>query len=259
MADQGILFTTPPEFDQARLRAFEADLTPEGVVQQFFEWLVESLRPLSEERNKDWRPEVSTFLDPAAGSGCYGKVARRFFPDARIVGIEIRPEERAYLERAGYDEVIVGDARRVLAELREAGRRFDVIATNSAFSLFPEYVRLCVPLLEPGSYNIVGGEREPAGTLALLYLSQWGQAAEHWPLIEEHCPFSQVRVGGRVKFRTGINPDTGKPWGADSREYCHWVWKPFPSPKVKAWRCYQLPPLEQHDRAWTVRPGTEEP
>ena len=250
MADQGTLFEAPPEFDPARLREHEADFTPLGVVRQFVDWLC-ARQP------NGWSPlACKRILDPSAGAGAYGAVLRARFPRAHLTAIELRPEERPHLERH-YDEVIIGDARVELAKLAEAGRRFDLIATNPPFTLLVDLLKLCLPLLGDDA------------VLALFGLTQWGQAEDHHETLDQHRPFGQARVGGRVRFRSGLNPKTGKPWSADAREYCHWVWSQIgrlvpvdPDRRVplehEEWFVWQLPPLPAEDRAWTIRPGTEE-
>ena len=245
MADQAQLFAVPPEHDIERLREHEADLTPAGVVDQFFAWLCDgvSMRPFDASK-------VEEILDPAAGAGVYGMVARKYFPRARFTAIELREEERPHLER-WYDEVHIGNALDVLARFAAEGRRFGVISTNPAFTLFGDYARL-------GKQLLVQDPAAP-GVLALLYLTQWGQAREHWPLITETRPSAQVRVGGRVGFR-------GRGNGSDARDYSHYVWSLRQAITLDeegevagvSWDTHQLPPLPKDARTWTVRPGTEE-
>ena len=266
MADgQTTLFAPPPEHDHARLRAHEADFTPLGVIRQFF-------AALDEQAMGDFHLDrVRTFLDLTAGAGAYGLVAREALPNVeQLVAIEAREEERPHLERH-FTEVHVGDTLAIMQRFADEGRRFDLIATNPPFSLITRIVPLAYELLQPRVRSREPSDRLQDGHLALLCRTQAFQAAEHYDFMREWCPFAQLRVGGRVKFRTGLNPKNGKPYGADSCDYSHLVWDRWglewlhqqlehddEAANTPRWETHQLPPLPAEDRAWTIRPGTEE-
>ena len=88
------------------------------------------------------------------------------------------------------------------------------IATNPPFTLLVDLLKLCLPLLGDDA------------VLALFGLTQWGQAEDHHETLDLHRPYGQARVGGRVRFRSGLNPRTGRPWSADAREYCQHPLRP---------------------------------
>lgn len=265
--DQAHLFAVPPEHDPARLREHEADFTPLGVVRQFLPWLDDHARGGFQ------LDRVRTFLDLTAGAGAYGQVARELLPNVeQLVAIECRPEELPHLERH-YTEVVIDDVLATLRRFAGEGRRFDLIATNPPFTLLADLVPLAFELLERGARL-----DQRNGHLALLCRTQVFQGERYWTapdgspgFLRRWCPYAQVRVGGRVKFRSGANPKTGKPYGADSCDYSHLVWDRWglewlhgqlehddEAANTPQWETHQLPPLPAEDRAWTIRPGTEE-
>jgi len=223
--------------DEARLREHSADFTPGPVVYQGLEFV----REFAPKR------ERIRIADVCAGAGVFGQQARKLWPKAHLTGIELRVEELPHLQ-AYYDEFSIGDARSILKVMAASGETFDLIATNPAFELFPELVELAPGVLTHD------------GILCLFGLSTWGQSAESYDLFCRHTPLKQARVGGRVHFRGDqINPDTGKPYGSDQRDYSWWTWRPGRSLDPPRWDCLQLPPLPGHARTWRgrPRPGTE--
>lgn len=246
---QAQLLAIPPEHDPGRLRKFEADFTPTGVVRQLFvEAGLAELYPGKHVR----------VLCPSAGAGVYPMVAREAFGDrAHITAVEIRPEERVHLERWA-DEVHIGDIRDVAPRLGE----YDLIVDNPPFKELFE-------VLPTMLWSHLRCHDEMHGRLVLLGLSQWGQSARAHKLREklEHVlqVVSQFRVGGRPAFRTG--GDT------DSREYSHFVWAASDEKsKAKSWHRWeplmwgygphfwmtqQLEQLPVGQRIWKRRPGTE--
>ncbi len=74
------------------LAELEVDYTPVAVAVQLLLGL------------KRWTWDKPRILDPAAGSGCWGRAARAVFgADAYLVGVEPRASERANVA-AAYDE-----------------------------------------------------------------------------------------------------------------------------------------------------------
>lgn len=219
--------------DFARLKSYQAFFTPRPIVRQGLRYVDRLLR-------RD--PEV--VVDPSAGSGVFGQVFSEIWPDSPSLGIEVRGEERPYLI-PHYDEVRIGS---FLDSLPPGP--VDLIATNPPFREFPAFVKQ--------GHRWLRGE----GVLVLLGLSTWGQSARGAELFAEYCPVAQLRVGGRIGFRgPGVNPDTGKPWGADQRDYSWWVWVADADPLEwmgsQYWRTVQLPPLSAGDRTWQIRPGRD--
>lgn len=238
------LLPIPPEHDPERLRKFEADFTPLGVVRQMYER--GCLLTAIDRRNR--MKMTTTVVHPNAGCGAYAAALKPLVKDyaVRQVCIEIRPEEREHLLR-WTNEVAIGDAISTLSLLPDES--VDIVADNPAFSMIEPLLEALVPKMRLGGYVV------------FLGLSQWGQSAatiealhklanRGLPLVE------QWRVGGRIKFR-------GKGGGADAREYSHWVFQRrepgvFRTVSWPRWMATQFPELPACDRQWSVRPGTEE-
>lgn len=247
MTEQSDFSFSSGEPDQERLRSFDADFTPEPVVAQFLGTL------------RDRGLEPKCILDPAAGAGVFGKVARELWPNASIEAIEPRKEEAQHLERY-YDIVhhveFEEAVRRGLLWCVRGMRppRFDLIATNPPFSLWRDFVAESMPLIWTGH-------------LALLGLTSWGARSEDgYELFELSPPDRQSRIPGTINFRgPGVNPDSGKKWTADSRDYCWWQWAVVGGrlrdrdPEDRStmdWKSENLPRLPGHDRRWKTKPGT---
>jgi hypothetical protein len=252
------------EPDHARLREHSADFTPRPVVDQFAQAILGAMETSG--------VQSFTMLDPAAGAGVFGQsfraVARRLAMESSIHAYELREEERPNLERH-YDEVTIGDALTIQAGLVSAlehepvstkgdwlerwnALHYDLIVTNPPFHLWKEYLI---------AYRNRLDERYGAGgVLAFLGLSTWGQRSrEGVKLFQDakYRPFAEFRITGTLGFRgPGVNPETGKKWGTDTRNYSWWVWKAEPS-EAPSWACSNLPLLDGSERRWTTRPGTD--
>ena len=210
-----------------RVKEYEIGLTPEPVVRQ---WLVR-LRDIE-------GMEPRTMLDPAAGDGVFGKVARGVWPDLHIVGVEPREECWEYLD-ANCDEVVRG----TLEEYATGVHAFDIIATNPPFSLALPWLPILRGLLVDG------------GLLSFLHLSDLGQRGEaNNKLFNANIPSFQNRIPGAIGFRgPGINPETGKKFGTDMRSYSWWMWEKMTHRRV--WLSDQLPRLLGRDLKWVTPPG----
>lgn len=222
--------------DEKRLRVYDADFTPEGIARQGLEWIEEHLDP---------HDDLVDMLDPSAGAGVFGMVARDIWRNRlRSVGIEPREEEESNLCRH-YNEPYVG-----LFEDFTVECGFDVIATNPPFKHFSEFVRKGKGALRQGGY------------LLLLGLNEIGsRGSESRELFREWCPIQQLRIAGTVGFRgPGLNPNTGKKWGMDSRSYSFWVWQKGHGHLLSKpnWRTSDLPFLPSAERNWKVKPGEGE-
>lgn len=228
--------------DHERLRTHDADFTPQGIVRQ-------GLTVARFDLGVGHTVSPIRFLDPSSGAGVFGLEARNVFGNRSLhplhtVGVELRSEELPWIER-NYDEALVG---RSFEHVDLGQARFDLIATNPPFSLFPLFLRRCRPLLDDCGY------------LMMLGLSTWGQSAEGAELFAEHPPIYQYRITGRIGFRgPGTNPKTKKPWGTDQRDYSWWVWTSDVSSGLRGELCWftrNLPTLPTAQRTWRVKPGT---
>jgi 16S rRNA G1207 methylase RsmC len=83
-------------------------------------------------------------LDPGAGEGAWGIEARRRWPDAHLIGVDIRPLPQP----AAYDEWHTGDLREILPRLAPV----DLVIGNPPYrdGLAEEAVRAGLALLLPG-------------------------------------------------------------------------------------------------------------
>ena len=142
------------EPNHARLREHSADFTPRPVVLQLFDWLA-SLDGI----HAGFSPSTDTMLDPAAGAGVFGQVARivKYGRQFTTHGMEIREEEREHVRRH-YDHATIGDAL-----VSPCPGPWGLIATNPPFHLWKEYVLAYRDLIASG------------GMLCLLGLCSWGQ------------------------------------------------------------------------------------
>jgi len=245
--------------DHERLRKHAADFTPEPVVEQFIRYLARFRRP----------PDL--VLDPSCGPGVFGKVIRRVWPKAIVVGIEPRTEEMEHAMRNNHRVLNTEYGQALSSGLLDAtlrdmadkiGRKdasFDLVVTNPPFPLWRDFVRDSLPLLHDR------GQPRP-GYLALLGLNGWGARSEAgFDLFEELPPTRQSRIPGTINFRgPGINPKTKQKWASDTRDYSWWQWSMRAVHRVLQqdehripWASENLPRLPGADRKWTVKPGTD--
>lgn len=232
--------------DRVRWSEFDADFRPRAVVRQGLGALrlFDSRGRLLDAPTAD----PSSIWDPCAGAGVFGSVARELFPDTLLVGSDARREELPHLEH-NYHHAAIAEfaAGYLLAPQRPAW-----IVTNPPWSLWPELVESVWPMVELGT------------TLALLGPIGWGASFEHAEGLEtmlKRRPVAELRIPERIRFRRGINPKNGKPYGSDHRKCAWWVFKRQARPKKSAmllqWTTYVLPKMRDADYEWTVRPGTE--
>lgn len=215
-----------------RYRDHEADFTPAPLVSQLFGWIAS---------RTDLR--VRKFLDMSAGAGVFGREAKRTWPNSYRVAVEPRIEEHDHLEH-NCNEVFPCTFDTAMRSPRFKDHRFDLAATNPPFTLALDFVRKVMAA-------------NPPGMLALLQLDDFGQRSDGGvKVFGEFCPWVQLRIPGAIKFRTGINPKSEKPYTADLRSYSWWIWTPT-TIDSKMWVTENLPRLPACDRQWKVRPGTE--
>jgi hypothetical protein len=242
--------------DGATLAALEVDYTPPAVAVQLLLGLREVIR-----WQREVKLDVRCALDPAAGSGCWGRAVRAVFGEsAQLVGVEMRPSEEANLA-AAYDTSFILTLERFVECARGGVQRFDLVAGNTPFTAFGTDDRAFWPTL-----LLDAGLLTDHALVAFYGLSQWGQSAEAQQHIAAWCPWLQLRLGGRPAHR-----EDGK---TDAREYSLWVWSvadrrlrqmrdrnavgPVPLPTRASWRTVQLPALPVEYRRWspTAVPGT---
>jgi hypothetical protein len=241
VAEQGAFGFDAGGPDNARLLEMDADFTPTGVVLQY----------MLDLRDRH-RINPSVILDGAAGPGVFGRCARYVWPEAAIIGVELRSEEgphlQGLLDQGVYDAMHVGVDFREYATRVEGVEGYDLIVTNPPFTLWSEYVTHSRPLLNDG------------GLISLLGLNGWGQRSTDGAKFFDCCPPDrQSRICGSIGFRGDrTNPKTGKLYGTDTRDYSWWTWM-GDDVEGGGWITENLPRLESPLRKWKgKRPGEED-
>ena len=235
MTTQAHLFGAAGRTDDAAVIAdLEVDYTPPAVAVQAL--LVLLARGLL---GADITARV---LDPAAGSGCWGRATRAVLgPTPHLVGVEPRTSEDANL--AAYDAGFTLTLERFIECVRGPVKPFDLIATNPPFSAFESFW--------PAMLRDAGLVA-PGGLVVLYGLTQWGQSAQAIAHLHRWSPSLQLRCGGRIAHR-----ESGK---ADARECSVWVWDEADAARQSRprWSTEQLPELPLEMRRWSPAavPGT---
>jgi len=190
----------------------------------------------------------ASILGPCAGAGAWITAAQETWPEAQVYAVDIRAEERPHLERhVGAEHVRIGD----FLTTPPPGPAPELIVDNLPFSDALEFMQRGLDVLAPGGF---------AAWFVRLTL---GDAEEVKAWLAAH-PFAwQLDFVDRFKFRVGINPKTGKPWGVDSTGYKLIVFHKAPrwSPVFYGLRLPSLPPASRRWRKTLdgvdIRPGTE--
>lgn len=218
-----------------RVRVLEVDYTPPAVA-------VQALLALRD--HGFLGDDCRRVLDPAAGSGCWGRAARAVLgPVPHLVGVEPRATEEGNL--VAYDAGFTLALERFVECARGPIKPFDLIATNPPFSAFESYW----PTMLRDA-----GLVAPGGLVVLYGLTQWGQSAQGIANLRRWSPSMQFRCGGRIAHR-----ENGK---TDAREYSVWVWdvedRQRPGRGRPRWSTEQLPELPLEMRRWSPSavPGT---
>lgn len=258
------LFGTPTgrADDSETLKALEVDYTPPAVAVQLLLALGSEVNFMAYTGQLDmlgWNVSAPLrVLDPAAGSGCWGRALRAVLGEMdTLTGIEPRESERSNVLDT-YDAVFMMELQAAMKAAKEVGSTgpFDLVATNPPFSAFEE--GWPIVLLNAGwlAENAI---------VAFYGLTQWGQSESAAATLRAWSPFLQLRLGGRVAHRGGGQ--------ADAREYSLWAWsvadrrrrggvgqvlavgRRFAAP---SWRTVQLPALPSAMRRWSPAevPGT---
>ena len=231
-----------------RMRVHEADLSPPDMAGQSC-WAIETVMG---GRWDDKGP--ARVLEPTCGAGVFAAAARAQWPHAEVVGVEARGEEEQHVA-ANCHRYWIGDtfaAPKTIAEPES----YDLVITNPPFSLIVELLPYCLTLVRPG------------GLVAFVCRLTWGDKPEADRLWRP--PFALTSVmefAGRWRFRVGLNPKTGKPYGVDSVGYRLLVWRRDerqPTQRVLSIPSHRLEPLPAACRRWRktkaglwVKPGTE--
>jgi hypothetical protein len=147
--------------------------------------------------------------------------------------------------------VVIGDWRTAIGD-------FDLAVGNPRFDQFHAGILAMrrdplVPLAEGTPYP---GPRARS-LLALQSIASLQRGKAGRAIARSLPPAIQFDVPGGVRFRSGINPDNGKPWTTDERSYCAFLWNEAMLSRSAGWPRALLPELPSSARSWTRRPGTE--
>lgn len=139
----------------------------------------------------DWPPR--RVLDIGAGNGVWGEVARSFWPDATIIGVEIRDTPK----NDCYDYWLKGDFFDWLGRLQML-ERFDLITGNLPFGIVEKIIDRCWYLLRlPIDAEIF----QPGGRLGLFLRLAFLEGQTRRDNLYRQCPLKKLGVySKRVSF-----------------------------------------------------------
>lgn len=220
-------------------RAHDLDVTPFPVAYQICLLLLQRWMKIKANQGKTEIRLCDMFAGPGVWSMAFRKAAEALGLLSHITALELRPEELENLQHHA-DEVITGDY-----SLIQDSAPFDIIGGNPSFFVWGQALPIMLRKIHK------------SGTVAALVHNGLGQRGQKGhAMFEEHCPKEQWRIPGYIRFRVGINPRNGKPYGADARDYSMWIWdsKLNGGPE---WATKNLPWLPSSQRRWIIRPGTE--
>lgn len=226
--------------NRTRLAHHNADFTPQGAA-------LRCCLALRDELGLN----PGSWVDPQSGAGVFGWVGRRVWPTARSTAIEIRAEEAEHIAH-NYSEHMIAN----YLDLPLEPGSVEAVITNPNFE---EAVNVADKALV---------ELADGGWLALLLRLTWGDNADVSAWLREHPPWGCIELDGRLAFRVGINPKTGRKYQEDSVTYRMIVWRKGHGRLTRAraidyQRYLKIDRLADHEREWLrvaglpVRPGTE--
>lgn len=228
---------------EERRAQFDVDYTPPSVAR----CCLERLRPIVEahrSRPGKRKRTVKRILDVCAGAGVWSMEARRLFPSAHITAVEIRPEERKWLEQ-WCDEVIIADIANAGLQLG----LYDAIVGNPPFSLPVDGASRksrarAMEVLVVGMRERLRSDDARVG----LYVPQswWQRSTRAVDIAAEHKPAEQFNVPLPIQHRPNKQ--------ADQLAYAFYTWSRRDT--IGMWKACDLPRLEPEARRWTVVPGT---
>lgn len=126
-------------------------------------------------------------IDPGAGSGVWGEAARKKFPTAIITGVELRP----VIKPAAYNFWYQSDYRNLVT----LSPVCDLIIGNPPYKYAEEFVRLSLPMLEPG------------GKMVFLLRLAFLESQRRLKLWHDYKPQSVTVCANRPSFTGDGNTD----------------------------------------------------
>lgn len=216
------IFPIPKKFgdvihtDPANRSAFDFYPTPEPLIRAAL------LRAKADCFRQDFHPQI--ILDPGAGSGAWGTVARSIWPDARIVGVEARDVEKPF----GYDDwfrqdFLTWESPYPAVDLVIGNPPYGVGADNTKHKHLAEhFVRKAISVTALGGYVYF---------LLLLSFSESAYRARgFWK--EYQCAF-KLTLADRPSFKPRFDKKRQRviPNGTDARAYAMYLWRAGLNPK----------------------------
>ena len=199
--------------------------------------------------------EPDVVIDVGAGAGGICSRVRHVWPDARVVAIEVRGEERKHLERWA-DDVLICDFRELRPDHPALRGKRRLVLGNPPYGpsdddepddLTTQTLRWAFGLLTPLDWI----------HFLLRKSYEEGEEASRFFRAEEEGGFSPVadfRIPSRANFRRGVN-GAGKPLSGDFIGHRWVTWRP--GCHRWFWRSATLPLLPASSMSWATRPGTE--
>jgi hypothetical protein len=223
-------------------REREEDTTPRGVVRAILQAALGGVRI---DKLAPGRP--LRVLDVCAGFGVWASEFRRLAmakgADVHITGVELDEAKREHLTK-WCDGVAIGDWLALLSVMPF----FDLVIGNPHFSAL--------------THENPGGSMPEillkiSPRVLLFHQEQSFQKSKDGCRIwHATSPSRTIHVPGSVRFRVGTNPNTGKPYGADSRCYQATIWHRGFAGSTSSEMLDWLP---SEARRWRVPPGSEDP
>ena len=200
-------------------------------------------------------------LDVCAGYGCWAsEFARWWVLDLglprewlHITGVEIHAPREPHLDK-WCDDWALDDWRVALGPTSGLDHTsFDLVIGNPDFAIVLREHGVDFPVEQTMPAVLL---RHAPAVLLLHTQQAFVKSVPGRACYRAHPPAASWLLPGSIKFRQGINPDKGKPWGADQRCYQVTLWLRSHTGPCST---YMLEDLEPHERAWSVLPGSEDP
>lgn len=161
-------------------------------------------------------------LDPGAGAGVWGEVARARWSEAYMVGVELRDDATP---NAAYDDWQTGDF------MLYGGSGYDLVIGNPPYKYAEKFIRLSNEMLAPGGWIVF--------LLRLAFLEGQDRGAGLW---REMPPQSVHVLSRRPSFITS----GAKKGNTDATAYAVYVWrKPHNDQTTLLWLDWNPEPISE--------------
>lgn len=156
-------------------------------------------------------PPPTGLVEPSAGTGTFIRAARQVWPTTQIVGVDIDPRMRPFMQAAGADHVLTGN----WVDIAQMGFIPGVLGLgNPPFSVAQAHI-------EAG----MGGP-QPLTYMAMLLRMSFMGSHERVPFWDRFPAKFAFTLVPRPNFMKGmVDPETGKKKTGDNSEYAVYVWK----------------------------------